>query len=307
LGTIHYGGSAPENEQSGISTRLPAGSASEFHEYAVEWQAGEIRWYLDGQLYGTQTSWFSRGGPFPAPFDIDFHLLLNLAVGGNGPGDPDGSTVFPQEFVVDYVRVYQQPPGGTPGARLVFDDMEHGNPFGNGWFIFDGGASGGSISANSADVPPGVGGTFSLDASFGSSGGFLGGFGRGNARDLSGTSEFSFWINPDANQSYVLEVNLQDDDNGDGAFTPGLDDEYQFNCVVSPSGPCAIAGGGWQKVTVPFTNFFDDNSFSNGGNGTLDVNGGSEGLLTGVVVAISEAADEASFRTDQWEFNGPTP
>jgi cysteine-rich repeat protein len=110
FGTIHYGDTAPANTFSGGSTFLAPGGASNFHEYAIEWQPGEIRWYLDDQLYSTKTSWFSTGGPFPAPFDVDFHLLLNLAVGGDFPGNPDASTVFPQEYVIDYVRVYKQPP-----------------------------------------------------------------------------------------------------------------------------------------------------------------------------------------------------
>lgn len=109
-GTIHFGDTAPGNQQSGSVTSLPAGGAASFHEYAVEWEPGEIRWYLDDQLYGTKTSWFSTGGAYPAPFDVDFHLLLNLAVGGNFPGNPDGSTVFPQQYVIDYVRVYQEAP-----------------------------------------------------------------------------------------------------------------------------------------------------------------------------------------------------
>ncbi len=110
FGTIHYGDSAPGNIFSGGTTFLPAGTENDFHVYAVEWEPTEIRWYFDGQLYSTEMSWHSTGGPYPAPFDADFHLLLNLAVGGNFPGDPDPSTVFPQEYVVDYVRVYQQPP-----------------------------------------------------------------------------------------------------------------------------------------------------------------------------------------------------
>ena len=59
-------------------------------------------------LYATVGDWATEGHAFPAPFDRDFHLILNLAVGGNWPGEPDGSTVFPQELVVDYVRVYQR-------------------------------------------------------------------------------------------------------------------------------------------------------------------------------------------------------
>ena len=107
-GTIHYGDTAPATVFSGAST-LVAGATSGFHVYAVEWEPTEIRWYVDGQLYSTKTSWFSTGGPYPAPFDVDFHLLLNLAVGGNFPGNPGGSTVFPQDYVIDYVRAYQEP------------------------------------------------------------------------------------------------------------------------------------------------------------------------------------------------------
>lgn len=115
-GTIHYGGTFPDNIYSGSVTSLPTGTAGEFHVYAVEWEPTEIRWYVDGQLYGTKSTWYSTAGAYPAPFDVDFHLLLNLAVGGNFPGNPDGSTVFPQAYVVDYVRVYQQAP---PNPQLA--------------------------------------------------------------------------------------------------------------------------------------------------------------------------------------------
>ena len=65
------------------------------------------------------------------------------------------------------------------------------------------------------------------------------------------------WINPDAGQDYTLEINLQEDDDSNGT----ADEEFQFNCVISPTGPCAIAGGGWQLVTIPLDDFVDDNSF----------------------------------------------
>ncbi len=109
LGTIHYGGEWPNNTFSGSEYELPSGTFHEdFHVFAIEWEEGEIRWYVDDVHYGTKTSWNSTGGPFPAPFDKRFHLLLNLAVGGNLPGSPDANTQFPQEYVIDYVRVYQE-------------------------------------------------------------------------------------------------------------------------------------------------------------------------------------------------------
>jgi len=107
-GTLHYGGAWPNNRSSSNSYTLPAKNFSDdFHLFAVEWKAGEMRWYVDDLHYQTQTSWWSTGGPFPAPFDQRFHILLNVAVGGNWPGNPDASTIFPQTMQVDYVRVYQ--------------------------------------------------------------------------------------------------------------------------------------------------------------------------------------------------------
>jgi beta-glucanase (GH16 family) len=124
-GTIHFGDTWPRSSSAQSSYDLDEGSFNDdFHVFAIEWERGEIRWYVDGILYGTQTEWFSTAGDYPAPFDVDFHLLLNLAVGGNWPGAPDSSTTFPQELVVDYVRVYQSAvPKSTQAATaaLVFD------------------------------------------------------------------------------------------------------------------------------------------------------------------------------------------
>lgn len=128
FGTLHYGAPWPNNAFSGNEYELPAGTFhDDFHVFAIEWQPGEIRWYVDGVHFATQTEWFSTGGPYPAPFDQDFHLLLNLAVGGNLPGSPDATTEFPQELVVDYVRVYQAAAAkGTQvsAASLLFDKAE---------------------------------------------------------------------------------------------------------------------------------------------------------------------------------------
>ena len=107
-GTLHYGGPAPANVNSGDSYDLPSGTfADEFHVFAMEWEEGQIRWYVDGNHYQTQTQWYSSAASFPAPFDQRFHLVMNVAVGGNWPGNPDVSTVFPQTMEVDYVRVYR--------------------------------------------------------------------------------------------------------------------------------------------------------------------------------------------------------
>ncbi len=106
-GTLHYGAAWPNNTNSGTSTTPPSNIWEDFFSYAIEWEAGEIRWFVDDVHYATQTDWYSEGNPFPAPFDQRFHLLLNVAVGGNWPGPPNDQTTFPQEMVVDYVRVYE--------------------------------------------------------------------------------------------------------------------------------------------------------------------------------------------------------
>ena len=134
-GTLHYGGESPDNTSSGASYTTDGWSfANEFHNFALEWEEGEMRWYVDGNLYQTQTSWRSSGGPYPAPFDQDFHLLVNLAVGGNWPGDPNASTQFPQELSLDYIRVYQRGTTGVPDRAhdkggMIRLDQNFPNPF----------------------------------------------------------------------------------------------------------------------------------------------------------------------------------
>ena len=99
---------------------------------------GEFRWYVDSKLYSTQNFWWScsktttirktneKGeayvysvegvdpaseadiNPWPAPFDQPFYSIMNLSVGGRFVGNADHTTVFPQEMLVDYVRVYEK-------------------------------------------------------------------------------------------------------------------------------------------------------------------------------------------------------
>lgn len=110
LGTLHYGPAFPNNVFTGSSYTVPSSATTEFHDYAIEWDDGEIRWYVDGVLYAMQNSWSTPSAAFSAPFDQSFYIILNVAVGGNLPGAPNASTVFPVTMDVDYVRVYS----GTP-------------------------------------------------------------------------------------------------------------------------------------------------------------------------------------------------
>ncbi len=314
LGTIHYGGTYPNNTFSGGNYTLPNGNLTDsFHTYAMEWEPNVMRWYIDGVLYSTKTTWWSSGGSYPAPFNERFHMLLNLAVGGDLPGSPNQSTPFPSTYEIDYVRVYQRDVFDPEDCIGVFDDMEHGDPGGNDYFEFNGGGTG-SINSNFTDLPPVQGGTASLEASWSNSGvaGFLGGFGRTRAIDIAEATHFEMWINPDAGQDFVIEINLQDDDNGDNtipASPDGQDDEFQYELTVGPPGSEVISGGGWQKVSIPLADFYDDNTFLTGGNGVLDPRstglGGNGQLINIVLALITINGQPASFRTDHWSFVRP--
>jgi len=104
--TIHYGGEFPANTSS-TQTYTPSVDVTDtFNTYAVEWDETEIRWYFNDVLYYAENSWFSTAAPYPAPFDQNFHILLNVAVGGNFPGNGIAGDIFPATMEVDWVRVY---------------------------------------------------------------------------------------------------------------------------------------------------------------------------------------------------------
>lgn len=74
-----------------------------FHVFSIEWTQDKIKWFMDGNQYFSK----SLAGTDLTEFQKEFFILLNIAVGGNWPGNPDETTVFPQKMLVDYVRVYQ--------------------------------------------------------------------------------------------------------------------------------------------------------------------------------------------------------
>lgn len=81
-----------------------------FHLFAVEWDPGRIAWSVDDKVYNViSVAQVTSQGKWV--YDHPFFILLNVAVGGGFVGSPDSSTVFPQQMLVDYVRVYQRRPG----------------------------------------------------------------------------------------------------------------------------------------------------------------------------------------------------
>lgn len=109
-GTIHGPGYSGAR---GISAAysMPGGGrfADDFHIYAVEWRPQEIQFFVDGNLY---TTVLPTNLPHGARwvFDHPFFIILNVAVGGGWPGNPDATTTFPQTMEIDYVRVYKLSP-----------------------------------------------------------------------------------------------------------------------------------------------------------------------------------------------------
>jgi beta-glucanase (GH16 family) len=104
-GSMHGPGYSGNNGLTAAYT-LPTGNfADAFHIFSVEWEPNVVRFYVDGNLYETRTPADLPAGKTWV-FDHPFFIILNVAVGGNWPGSPDPTTVFPQNMLVDYVRVY---------------------------------------------------------------------------------------------------------------------------------------------------------------------------------------------------------
>ena len=110
-GTLHGPGYSGGAALTGSYTKSGAGFDADFHVFTIDWDEDGITWLVDGIAYQTFTpASLSSGRRWV--FDHPFFILLNVAVGGNYVGPPDGSTVFPQTMLVDWVRVY----GYTSGS-----------------------------------------------------------------------------------------------------------------------------------------------------------------------------------------------
>lgn len=171
-GNIHYGD--PKGESPGTYILDNGESfADDYHLYTLEWEPGEIRWYIDGELYNTANDWHSKAPgnadefAYPAPFDQDFFLILNISVGGGWPGNPDETTPLPQQMAVDYVRVYQKdeyPVREKPEPSE--EDLYGREPLEDGNYVYNG-----NFNSNDSEVP-GIEGVANTDYwSFGTDGG----------------------------------------------------------------------------------------------------------------------------------------
>lgn len=103
-GTIHWD-STGNNTHADYGAASPNIDVTQYHVYSIEWNASSIKWFVDGKQYLEANIANNINGT--DEFHKPFFILFNLAIGGNWPGNPDGSTPFPAKMYVDYVRVYQ--------------------------------------------------------------------------------------------------------------------------------------------------------------------------------------------------------
>ncbi|MBF7074232.1 glycoside hydrolase family 16 protein [Glaciecola sp. MH2013] len=184
-GTIHYGG-GPASDFSGASYTPETSPASDFNTYAIEWQEGEIRWYFNDTLFATQRQselnvsstgevvglnhrgWYAElyniatgeleNNYSPAPFDQDFFLILNSAVGGNWPASVNETGIdvsafegAGQTYEIDFVRVYQctADPDTGRGCETISPGYE--TDVADGGFLVEGQAPSPSLAAGEAN------------------------------------------------------------------------------------------------------------------------------------------------------------
>lgn len=122
FGTLHYGTSSTDHQYKTSNFYLNNGTfADAFHTFAIEWQAGIIKWYVDDNLYQTLTP--ADISPYTWPFDKRFYIILNLAVGGTLGGTVN-NTIFPVAMEVDYVRVYSSNTPTISGKRVVLNQAQ---------------------------------------------------------------------------------------------------------------------------------------------------------------------------------------
>lgn len=105
-GTIHWDAGGYHSYYGGSETLDSGILADEYHVYSIVWTPTYIAWYLDDASSPFHVASISAANQ--SEFRAPFYFIMNIAVGGNWPGYPDDSTIFPQEMVVDYIRVFQQ-------------------------------------------------------------------------------------------------------------------------------------------------------------------------------------------------------
>jgi len=232
-GTLHHGGQWPQNQHTGSSIATGIDYSQDFHVYAIEWDPNEIRWYLDGTQFGTKitSDWFSSAASSNprAPFDSNFHLLLNVAVGGNFPGNPNGSAQWPQTMEVDWVRVFRREQRAFEGTiraipgQIEAEHYDEGYP-GEAYSDSDPGNNGFAFRQDDVDVQTC------------SEGGYNVGWTRNG-------EWIEYTANVQAAGTYLVEARVATPSPG-GSFRLEVDGENRTGSINVPN------TGGWQNWTT---------------------------------------------------------
>jgi len=164
--TIHYGydSGSGHKENQGAKVIEENGFSDDFHVFTMDWDPGKITWYVDGEEVYTTSDWYTGTDDdnqitYPAPFDQNFYVILNLAVGGSWvgyPGDEEKALMNEKAYEVDYVRVYQKSreeyereenEAKRPEKEISFREAdENGNYVINGEFKNDIGMDGSALA-----------------------------------------------------------------------------------------------------------------------------------------------------------------
>ncbi len=176
--TLHYAKSSTDIQSQGTKTLTKGDFSSAYHIFSVEWNPDSISFFVDGELTKSINKWYTGTDgigviTYPAPFDQNFYVILNVAVGGNWPGNPDKTTDFSKaSMLVDYVKVYQKATYNEnvtmPESSVSLRDPDkNGNYVNNGdfseaealndmtgWFLqtMNGGEATASISKNTLSI-----------------------------------------------------------------------------------------------------------------------------------------------------------
>ncbi len=149
-GAFHYGTNPPlahqfkSGEQTTAQLGQPVNYHDGFHVYAVEWDKTKLRYFVDDVNW--MTIYDADVGGFLSQQMATMQTTLNTAVGGDflGAQQPDSSTVWPQQFLIDYVRVYQRNGDGFHFRNGSFDQRDGSLA---GWTVF-----GNKVNTNNVSV-----------------------------------------------------------------------------------------------------------------------------------------------------------
>lgn len=238
-GTLHYGSASPNNQYDGDSYTNSAGLDQDFHIYAVEWTADDIKWYFDGILFKTETK--NPNSLDPAsnnaavwPWTSDFYIILNMAVGGWFTGTTNAADIVLTKptFEIDYVRVYDL--DNSSVAQTAYNGTSYSIPgkiecenydikCGGAYYDVDGINNGGKYRTDGVDIETctDVGGGYNLGFS-----------------DVGEWMEYT--VNVAQTTNYDLDLRLASGGTGTSALHVEVDGMNVSGSVSIPN------TGGWQ-------------------------------------------------------------